>query len=106
MAPLPLARLVRSKILGLQFVLFIGFLNLSSLLERNDVLPVHVILDVADSRKRGKEAFTAERCTTVTSGLSFVIFGMLENVVQIQFGEFLALLCIILIEPVPIMLNS
>lgn len=66
--------------------------------DRDDIVPGHIILDVTDRGEGGKETFATERSIT-DSGDGLMIFGTIENVVQIHLGQFLALLGVVLVEP-------
>lgn len=91
-----IAGLLCSEFLCLPLIL--PTLKLLPLLQRNDLLPTHVILHITNCRKLGEETFTAQRCTSI-SGHRLVCFGSIQNIIEIHFIQLLALQAVVLVEP-------
>ena len=96
MGPLAVLGLRRGELLRLALVLLA--LEALALLDGDDVLPVHVVLDVADVRKLLEEALAAEGRALVLRSDGLVVFRAVEDVVQVHLVELLALLAVILVE--------
>lgn len=96
MGPFPILAFSSSQLLGLplRFLLF----KLVTFLKRNDIFPVHIILDIADVSKLREEAFTTKGSAFARVGHRFVMFGVVEDVVEIHLVQLLVLIAVILVE--------
>jgi hypothetical protein len=77
------------------------FLTLKSLslLQGNNIHPTHIVLDVADGGKLRQEAFpTHGGGASAPRSKSFVIFGVIQDIVEIHVIELLVLLIVVFVE--------
>ena len=96
MGPFSIARLLCSKFLCFPLILFT--LEFSSLLQRDDFLPTHVVLHVTHGCELGEETFTTQRCTSI-SGHRLMSFGSIQNIIEVHLIQLLTLQAVILVEP-------
>lgn len=80
------------------FPLILFTLKFSSLLQRDDFLPTHVILHVTHCRKLGEETFTTQRCTSVI-GHRLMSFGPIQDIIEVHLIQLLTLQAVVLVEP-------
>lgn len=87
---------LRGYLLGSALLLLL--LKLLALLERNDVLPVHVVLHVAHVRELREETLAAERRAVRVRRHRLVVLRAVQDVVQVHLVELLVLLAVILVK--------
>jgi len=97
MAPFALSQLLRSELLRLPLILLI--LEPLPFIQRDDVFPTEVVLDITDCSERGQETLASKRRRPFAVLLSFVVFSVLQDVVEVEFGQLLTLLVVVLVEP-------
>ena len=98
MGPFPVLAFLSSQLLGLslRFLLF----KLLTFLEGDDIFPIHIILDIAHVSKLREEPLATEGSAFVRVGHRFVMFGVIEDVVQIHLVQLLVLIVVILVETI------
>jgi hypothetical protein len=91
-------RFICRRLIGPAFILF-GLKPLA-LFDGNNILPAHVVLDVADGSELRQKVLSAQGGTNTFSSLGgFMVLGAVQNVIKVHFIEFLILLTVILVEP-------